>query len=126
MAQTAPKDNIKVIKNVCVKRDITISSFVLSCQLANWRPSQSEGTTLTIGTGGTENPIKSQEQLYDVTEAIMTTLGKNRRLLNDSGADPIAYTLTTLDVPYNIRTTSSSLKAHNVIIRPEIIVNLRS
>ena len=74
----------------------------------------------------TENPLKSQEQLYNVTEAIMTTLGKNRRLLDDVGANPIAYTLTTLDVPYNIRSTSTALKAHNVIIRPEIIVNLRS
>ena len=73
-----------------------------------------------------ENPLKSQEQLYDITEAIMTTLGKNRRLLDDGGLNPIAYTLTTLDVPYNIRSTSSALKAHNVMIRPEIIVNLRT
>ena len=73
-----------------------------------------------------EDPIKSQAALYDVTQAIMTTIGKNRRMLDKAGENPLAYTITTIDIDYNIRSTAAALKAHNVVIRPEIIVNLRS
>ena len=73
-----------------------------------------------------EDPIKSQEALYNVTEAIMTTLGKNRRLVDTVGGEPMAYHLTTMDIPYNIKSTASALQAHNVIIRPDILVNLKN
>jgi len=72
-------------------------------------------------------PTFSQQSLYTLTQAIMTTLGKNRRLTNPTGgADPMAYSLTTLDVPYNLKTREASISAHNVIIRPQILVNLRT
>lgn len=71
------------------------------------------------------DPMQSQEDLYNLTQAIMNTLGKNRRLLDKDNLNPLAYHLETVDVPYNLRTDEASLKAHNVLVRPDILVNLR-
>jgi len=69
---------------------------------------------------------RSQKAMYNLTEAIQTTLGKNRRLRTPpAGTDPMAYHLTTDDIPFNLNTKENLLLAHNVIVRPQIIVNLR-
>jgi hypothetical protein len=70
---------------------------------------------------------RSQEAMYTITEAIQTTLGKNRRLITPGGAgiDPMAYNLTTVDIPYRLDSSEALLLAHNVVVRIDVLVNLR-
>jgi len=69
---------------------------------------------------------RSQKAMYTLTNAVQDTLGKNRRLRTPpAGTDPIAYSMTTLDVPYILNSTENLLLAHNIIVRPQILVNLR-
>ncbi len=71
---------------------------------------------------------RSQKAMYTLTNAVQDTLGKNRRLTDPTGApgtDPMAYSMTTLDVPYILKSSENLLLAHNIIVRPQILVNLR-
>jgi hypothetical protein len=69
---------------------------------------------------------RSQKAMYTLINAITDTLGKNRRLRTPpSGTDPMAYSLTTVDVPYALNSTEALLIAQNVIVRIDVLVNLR-
>ncbi len=67
---------------------------------------------------------RSQEQLYTIIEAITTTLKKNLRMLDDASANPIANTLDIIVVPYLLQSDEITVVAKNIIVRPQVFVNL--
>jgi len=73
----------------------------------------------------THDPLVSQSDLYNLTEAVMTTLKKKRRLTDTSNDNPLAYHLEMFDVPYNLNVDENDLVAHNVVVRPDVLVNTR-
>ena len=71
------------------------------------------------------DPLDSQKQLYTIVEAVETTLEKNQRLTDPTtGLLPIAAKLETFQVPYLLRTDQQDIQATNVVIRPQVYVNL--
>lgn len=70
---------------------------------------------------------RSQKAIFTLINAIQDTLGKNRRLITPGGAgtDPMAYHLESIDIPYNLNSSEALLIARNVVVRPDILVNLR-
>lgn len=67
---------------------------------------------------------RSQEQLYTIVEAITTTLKKNLRMLDDTSANPIANTLDMIVVPYLTDSDEKTVVAKNIVVRPQVFVNL--
>lgn len=71
------------------------------------------------------DPLESQKEMYTIVEAVETTLEKNQRLTDPtSGLLPISANLETFQVPYLLRTDQMDIKATNVVIRPQVYVNL--
>jgi len=71
------------------------------------------------------DPLAAQKEMYTIVEAVETTLEKNQRLTDPtSGLLPIAANLETYQIPYVILTDQKDIKATNVVIRPQVYVNL--
>jgi len=71
------------------------------------------------------DPLDSQKEMYTIVQAIETTLEKNKRLTDPTtGLLPIAAKLETFQVPYLLQTDQADIKATNVVIRPQVYVNL--
>lgn len=67
---------------------------------------------------------RSQIQLYNIIEAITTTLKKNLRMLDDTSANPLANTLDIIVVPFLLQSEEITVVAKNIIVRPQVFVNL--
>jgi len=71
------------------------------------------------------DPLDAQKQLYTIVEAVETELEKNKRLTDPTtGLLPIAAKLETFMVPFLLPTEQKDIKAVNVVIRPQVYVNL--
>jgi len=71
------------------------------------------------------DPLKAQKEMYTIVEAVETTLEKNIRLTDpNTGSSPLAAKLETFQVPFLLRTDQADIKATNVVIRPQVYVNL--
>ena len=68
---------------------------------------------------------RSQEQLYNIVEAVTTTLATNLRMLDKANANPLCYTLDYIVVPYLLESTEITVVAKNIILRPQVYINLR-
>src|SRR6185312_960147 len=63
---------------------------------------------------------------FYIVQAVTTTLDKNKRLLDDTGNNPIAKSSQWVTVPWLLENNEQrELLAVNVIFRPEVYVNLR-
>jgi hypothetical protein len=71
------------------------------------------------------DPLESQKSMYTAVSAILTALGKNRRLTDDSGNNPLAATLVTDVRDWDLHTNDNTLYAQNIIVRITVYVNLR-
>jgi len=68
----------------------------------------------------------SQISANNIVQAVTTTLDKNKRLLDDTGNNPIAKSSQWVTVPWLLENNEQrELLAVNVIFRPEVYVNLR-
>jgi len=68
----------------------------------------------------------SQKLNNDVTQAITTTLDMKKRLTDTSNLNPICRTLQWTVVPWLLpENDQKDVVAYNVMIRPEVYVNLR-
>lgn len=72
-----------------------------------------------------DDPRKAQQQLYTITSAVETAIGKNRRLaIPVDKTNPLAFGLTYQDIPFNLRTETNDQAAKNVVVRPKIFVDM--
>ena len=71
------------------------------------------------------DPLAAQKELYTISSVVETILEKNQRLTDPTtGLSPIAAKLETFMVPFLIPTDQKDIKAVNVVIRPQVYVNL--
>lgn len=68
----------------------------------------------------------SEEKMYNILEAITTTLDKDKRLTDKDGNNPLSSTSQWLVVPYLLNSDQRDIIARNVFFRPRVYVNLRS
>ncbi len=69
----------------------------------------------------------SQKARFNITSAIQETLGENKRLLDDLGADPKAMELSYFTTPFTmLETDEKTVQANTVVIRLKVMVNLRA
>ncbi len=69
---------------------------------------------------------QSQEQMYDIIEAITTTLTKNLRMTDTSNLNPLAARLDYLVLPYSFQNEEVTVVARNISVRPQVWVNVRT
>ncbi len=68
----------------------------------------------------------SQQSLFNITNAVSQTIGKNKRLQNSDGLDPLCRDVSYVTTPFtNIQSTQKTVMARTVVIRPKVPVNLR-
>ncbi len=69
----------------------------------------------------------TQKARFNITAAITETLGENKRLLDDMGADPKAMELSYFITPFTmLETDDKTVQAQTVVIRLKVMVNLRA
>ncbi len=69
----------------------------------------------------------SQKQMYTIIEAITTTFTKNLRLTDGAGLNPLATRLEYVVVPYRLeRNEEVTVVARNIVVRPQVLINLRT
>lgn len=70
--------------------------------------------------------VESQKKLHTITQNMRDILGKNLRLTNPTtGLDPLCRTNTIYEIPYLLSLNQPSLRAINVVCRPQVYVSLR-
>jgi len=71
--------------------------------------------------------IESQEEIYNITNAIINTIKTNKRLLDPITLDdPFSFTTEIVETPFFLDTEASNMLALNVIVRPQAMVNQRT
>ena len=68
---------------------------------------------------------KAEALMYDITSAVETTLGKNLRLTDENNENPLSATLETIELPLLLNIEQREIIARNVVVRPQVYVNLR-
>jgi hypothetical protein len=70
----------------------------------------------------------AQQSLFNIVQAVKQTLGKNKRLEDLAGANPLAREIDRpIVTPFtNWISTEKTTLATTVVIRPNVIVNLRT
>lgn len=68
----------------------------------------------------------SQKQMYEIIEAITTTLTKNLRMTDTAGLNPLAVRLDYLPLPYSFPNEEVTVIARNISVRPQVWVNVRT
>ena len=67
----------------------------------------------------------SQTQLYNIIQAITTTLLKNLRMVDQNGDNPLCRKLSFIDLPWILESDDKRVIARNFLVRPEVYVTLR-
>jgi len=71
------------------------------------------------------DPLAAQKELYTIASVVETIFEKNKRLTDPTtGLLPISAKLETFMVPFLLLTDQKDIKAVNVVIRPQVYVNL--
>ena len=69
--------------------------------------------------------MSAQESLYNICQAIETTLEQNKRMLDNTGNNAIAATSEHMVLPYLIDTDQRTIVSKNILFRPTVFVNMR-
>lgn len=73
-------------------------------------------------------PVFADSQIarFNLAQAIEQTLGKNKRMLDKDGLNPLAMELEYVKTPFTLlQTDEKDVQAKTIVIRPKVMVNLR-
>jgi len=71
--------------------------------------------------------IESQQEIYNISNAIINTIKTNKRLLNPvTNSDPFSFTTEIVETPFLLDTEASNMLALNVVVKPQALVNQRT
>ena len=68
----------------------------------------------------------TEHNLNNLCQAITETLDLNKRMLDDTGANPICAKLEWILVPFLLDTDERDVLAKNIVVRPHVFVNMRT
>ena len=67
----------------------------------------------------------ADSQLFNLISAVTTTLNKNKRLIDSNSLNPLCFDHKYDVVPYIFDITQNTTAAKNIVLRPQVGVNLR-